>query len=300
MGTVLDRSEDLRASRTPFVSATVVRAERPTSAKAGDAAIVLSDGTIEGFVGGDCAESSVRAHALASLDAREPVLLRILPEAAVDAPEQPGALTVHNPCLSGGSLEIFLEPWIPPALLVVQGASPVALALRELGAAAGFSTAAASEGVQADATAVIAASHGRDDEAAVLVEAVRSGVPYVGLVASPRRGAGVIGALDLDDEQRAAIHSPAGLDIGARTPEEIALSILAEIVSIRPRVVAAAPVVAAEPAGENGTALDPVCGMTVATVPSSSHLDLDRARTWFCGPGCRDAFAADPASYGAG
>lgn len=300
MSTVLDRREGLRAARTPFVSATVVRAERPTSAKPGDAAIVLQDGSIEGFVGGDCAESSVRTHALASLDSREPLLLRILPEAAVDAPDQAGALTVHNPCLSGGSLEIFLEPWIPPALLAVQGDSPVARALRGLGAAAGFATAATVDGVPADATAVIAASHGRDDEASVLVDAVRSGVPYIGLVASPRRAAGVLGALEVTEEERAAIRSPAGLDIGARTAEEIALSILAEIVSIRPRVTAARSSERSSdgPADESAdTALDPVCGMTVATVSTSLHLDLDGHRTWFCGPGCRDAFAADPSSY---
>ena len=295
---MVDRRDGLRAARTPFVSATVVRAERPTSAQPGDAAIVLEDGSIEGFVGGDCAESSVRAHALASLEAREPLLLRILPEAAVDAPEQPGALTVHNPCLSGGSLEIFLEPWIPPALLVVQGDSPVARSLRELGAAAGFATASTTDGVPGDATAVVAASHGRDDEAAVLVDAVRSGVPYVGLVASPRRAAGVLGALDLSEEERAAIHSPAGLDIGARTPQEIALSILAEIVSVRPRVRTVQPGSTDVPAGAAaGTALDPVCGMTVATVASSLHLDHDGDRIWFCGPGCRDAYAADPTSY---
>ncbi len=298
MSTVVDRRDGLRAARTPFVSATVVRAERPTSAKAGDAAIVLADGSIEGFVGGDCAESSVRTHAIASLDTGEPLLLRILPEAAVDAPEQPGALTVHNPCLSGGSLEVFLEPWIPPALLAVQGDAPVARALRELGAAAGFATTSTSGTVPSDATAVIAASHGRDDEAAVLLDAVRSGVPYVGLVASPRRAAGVLGALDLSDEERATIRSPAGLDIGARTPEEIALSILAEIVSIRPRVRRVPSEPADVPAGEaTATALDPVCGMTVVAVASSLHLDLAGERTWFCGPGCRDAYAADPASY---
>ncbi len=293
-------AEALRAARTPFVSATVVRAERPTSAKPGDAAIVLPDGSIDGFVGGDCAESSVRAHALASLDAHEPLLLRILPEAAAEVPSQSGAVTVHNPCLSGGSLEIFLEPWIPPALLAIQGDSPVARAIRAVGEAAGFATVDTADGVPTDATAVIAASHGRDEEATLLVEAVRSGVPYVGLVASPRRGAGVLGALDLTADQRTAIRSPAGLDIGARTPEEIALSILAEIVSLRPRV-AIAPTDAltsdAAETGGSGSAIDPVCGMTVATVPSSLHLDLGGERTWFCGPGCRDAYAADPSAY---
>ncbi len=298
--TPTDRRDGLRASRTPFVSATVVRAERPTSAKPGDAAIVLGDGSIEGFVGGDCAETSVRTHALASLDTHEPVLLRILPEAAIDAPEQPGALTVHNPCLSGGSLEIFLEPWIPPPLIVVQGDAPVARALRAVGAAAGFATEPAGSRLPHDATAVIAASHGREDEAAVLVEAVRADVPYIGLIASHRRAAGVLGALDLTDAERDRIHGPAGLDIGARTPEEIALSVLAEIVSLRPRIPTSPPSDSSVPETSEATAIDPVCGMTVATVASSLHLDLAGERTWFCGPGCRDAYAADPSAYRAG
>src|ERR1700682_2062655 len=104
----------LRAERRPFVTATVVRAEKPTSAQAGDTALVLDDGTVIGFVGGECAQTSVQVQALAALETGEPVLLRISPDGmALGAEPQPteaGALTVHNPCLSGGTLEIFLEP----------------------------------------------------------------------------------------------------------------------------------------------------------------------------------------------
>src|SRR5215468_10152213 len=107
-------AERLRAERRPFVAATVVRAERPTSARAGDTALVLEDGTILGFVGGECAQTSVQTQAQAVLETGEPVLLRISPDAPAsdEAPAEveAGAVTVHNPCLSGGSLEIFLEP----------------------------------------------------------------------------------------------------------------------------------------------------------------------------------------------
>ena len=109
--------------------ARVVVAEKPTSAKPGAEAIVLADGTIEGFVGGACAESTVRAQALALLDSGDTLLLRITPEP--EAP-RPGSLTVHNPCLSGGTLEIFLEPIIPAPLVVVAGDTPIARALLEL------------------------------------------------------------------------------------------------------------------------------------------------------------------------
>jgi len=92
-----------------FVTATVVRAQRPTCVQAGDVAIVRPDGTLEGFVGGVCTEDNVRAYALEALQSGEPLLLRILPE-VFDTIEEDGAVTVGNPCLSGGGIELFLEP----------------------------------------------------------------------------------------------------------------------------------------------------------------------------------------------
>jgi xanthine dehydrogenase accessory factor len=288
------QAEELRARRQPFVSATVVRAERPTSAKPGDAALVLADGSIVGFVGGACAETSVRTHALSTLQSTEPLLLHITPTDA-DASAEPGAVTVHNPCLSGGALDIFLEPELPPPLLVIHGEAPIARAVAALAERLGYDV-VAFDNLRADTTAVVVASHGRD-EPAVLEAAVRAGVPYIGLVASRRRGEAVMASLDLPEGQRALIRSPAGLDIGARTPGEVALSILAEIVSARPRVQimekGAAPSVPA-PAQ---TAIDPVCGMAVAAVDASLHVDHDGTRYWFCGSGCLQAFTADPTNF---
>ena len=285
------RASDLRRTRVPFVHARVVRAERPTSAKPGDQAVVLPDGTIEGFVGGVCAEATVRAQSLSLLDSGETLLLRIFPEDAVGpAPEaEPGALTVVNPCLSGGTLEIFLEPVIPAPSLAVVGDSPIAAALTDLAPRVGL----ALVGGDDDPTAVVVASHGRGEEAA-LEAAARSGVPYVGLVASPKRGSVVLAGLDLDDAERARIHTPAGFDIGARTPAEVALSILAEIVALRPRPTGR-PLAAIADAPE--TATDPVCGMTVVAGGATLHLDHGGDRYWFCGSGCLRAFAADPAAY---
>lgn len=300
--TIEARAAALRAERVPFVLARVVRAERPTSAKPGDQAIVFGDGTIEGFVGGTCAESTVRAQGLALLDSGEPLLLRITPE---PEPDQDGMLTVHNPCLSGGTLEIFLEPELPAPLLLVHGSTPIAEALAGLAERLGFSVTAAvpdpSAVEMAGAAAVVVASHGRDEEP-VLAAALGAGVPYVGLVASRKRGEAIAASLDVDEEQRARVRTPCGLDIGARTPAEVALSILAEIVAERRRasgreVAPDAPPAAAEPVGTATTAIDPVCGMSVATVDASLHLDHEGVRHWFCGSGCLRAFAADPAGY---
>ena len=98
------RAEALAAAGTPFVWATVVRAERPTSAKPGDSALVLADGQVDGFVGGDCAESTVRAQALEVLATATPRLVRITPRLRRSAsPDEDDVVAVHNPCLSGGS-----------------------------------------------------------------------------------------------------------------------------------------------------------------------------------------------------
>ena len=206
-----------------FVRATVIRVQRPSSVRAGDTARVLPDGAIEGFVGGACAEESVRLHALRVLETGEPLVLRILPGDGEAAAEE-GAVTVSNPCLSGGGLEIFLEPHLPAPRMGVVGETPVAAALRTLAVGLGYEV-----GEEGDA-AVVVASHGHGEEEA-LARALEAGVPYVGLVASRKRGAAVVESLEAPDRER--VHTPAGLDIGARTPEEIALSILAEIVSLR-------------------------------------------------------------------
>lgn len=289
-----DRASELRDARVPYVHARVVLAEAPTSAKPGAEALVLPDGTIEGFVGGSCAESTVRAQGLALLDSGESLLLRITP---MPEPEAPGKLVVHNPCLSGGTLEIFMEPVLPAPLLMIVGAAPVAVALagvaRQIGWQAVTSGGELTDDACAGVSAVVVASHGRDEEPS-LTAALRADVPYVGLVASRKRGEAVIASLGMCSGHTSRIHCPAGLDIGARTPGEIALSIMTEIVSLRPRP-SGRPVAESAPPAEQ--AIDPVCGMTVVMVDSSLHLDHDGSRRWFCGSGCLRAFAADPVAY---
>jgi xanthine dehydrogenase accessory factor len=305
---------------SPCVEATVVRAQSPTSVRAGDSARVSVDGTIDGFVGGACAEASVRLYALRALRSGDPVLLRILPTGAEGEPAvEDGAVTVKNPCLSGGALEIFLKPLLPAATLRVVGTTPIAQALADLGRRLGYAVEQGpAEGTEpsADDAAVLVASHGHDEER-ILIAALRDEVPYVGLVASETRGNAVRRSLDLSDEQRDRLHTPAGLAIGAETPEEIALSILAEVVALRPPDAAARRLLPGEPelagagraagpaAASSGAvpapaapvevALDPVCGMEVALSPASIQLERDGERFYFCSEGCRDSFASEGA-----
>jgi len=289
----------------------VVRALRPTSAKAGDRALVLPDGTIEGFVGGTCAESSVRLHGLRVLKTGEAVMLRIIPEAAAEVVAE-GLVTVANPCASGGMLEIFLEGVFPPPLIYVGGDGPTARALREVGAALGYELRPAGptgDQVQPDAAAVIVAGHGRGEEP-VLKAALAAGVPYIGLVASRKRGAQVLTDMDLSREEAGRVHTPAGLDIGARTGPEIALSIYAEIVAERLRpgrtgmpapgagqLTAPGAGQLTAPGAGPCTAADPVCGMAVAVSEASPRLSHDGRMWYFCGPGCEQAFADNLGRY---
>jgi xanthine dehydrogenase accessory factor len=294
------RISQLSSDRTAFVLATVVRAKRPTSVRPGDRAIVLGDGTIEGFVGGVCAESSVRLYSLRALETGEALLLRLVPddeEATSAADNLDGAIVEHNPCLSGGVLEIFLEPQLPPARLVIVGGSPIAEALEQVADAAGYAVQRFAHGEPGEAgeldgtSAVVVAAHGNGEERA-LESALLAGIPYVALVASPTRGGAIRESLEIPVELAAQLHTPAGLDIGARSPAEIAISILAELVAEQhadPRPERpAAPSAAA-------SAIDPICGMQVAIAEATLHLDLNGTRVYFCGPGCREAYAAQHA-----
>ncbi|MET1153810.1 XdhC family protein [Arthrobacter sp.] len=326
------RADELSRRREPFVRATVVRAQHPTSARAGDTALVLAGGAIEGFVGGNCVEASVRDYGLRTLASGEPLLLRVMPGEPVRNQEE-GAVTVANPCLSGGSVEIFLQPELPAPRIVVVGASPIAQALAALGSVLGFEpelVAGSAARPRPDDAALIVASHGREEEAA-LTAALQASVPYVALVASERRGDEVLASLDVDEELRSRVHCPAGLALGARTPEETALAILAELVA--ERSAAAAPPTAAAGAGrpeaaaggvgpaaaadgvrpaaaadgvestaesgsaEPATALDPVCGMTVPAIHATLHEEHAGRTVYFCSAGCRAAFLKDPEHY---
>jgi xanthine dehydrogenase accessory factor len=310
-GPLSARAQELTAQGAAFVTATVVRVEHPTSAKPGNVALVHEDGSMEGFVGGVCAQNSVRLYSLKAIERGEPLLLRILPDGpglasvknganvGVEDPghevaHDEGSVTVQNPCLSGGAIEVFLEPFLPPPRVIVAGDTPIAAALLRLAPDLGLD-AVDSRGRDSGAVvpsdddlALVVAAHGRD-ELAILRAALEAEVQYVGLVASRKRGAGVLDQLrgeGVPEELLARIDTPAGLDIGARTPSEVALSILASIIEVRRRESTAPRSWAAAPP----TAVDPICGMTV--VVSADALSVQHAGDthYFCGEGCLRAF----------
>ena len=198
-------------------------------------------------------------------------------------------MTVQNPCLSGGAIEVFLEPILRAPRVLVEGDTPIVRALLRIGGELGLDMARVEPGGDFEPRpgdlGVVVAGHGRE-ELPALRRGLEAELPYVGLVASRKRGQGVLGELRGDGvapEALKRIDTPAGLDIGARTPEEIALSILGKVIEVRRGARAPA------------TALDPICGMTVAAVAATLHVEHEGATVYFCGPGCQAAFESQHA-----
>jgi xanthine dehydrogenase accessory factor len=299
---VLDRAAELRRRGETFVVATVVRVEPPTSAQAGDKALITADGRLWGWVGGSCSEGLVRREALIAMGDAQPRLVKIAPEESPD--HLPGVVSHLSTCPSAGRLDVFIDPQLPRPLLLVVGDTPAARTLIKLGATIGYSTCAVHPGAlaadfpEADqvigsldlapaqpnaSTWAVVATMGHYDEDAI--EALlRYDVAYIGLVASRRRAATVLGVLQgrgvngLDRVRRAADGSVGG------SQEEIALATLAEIAAERHADQRRYAIPLPE------TAIDPICGMTVEVKGAMHTLRVGESIHYFCGAGCLDAF----------
>ncbi len=253
---ILRLASDLAGRGEAFALATVVRREPPSSARVGDAAVVTADGKFQGWLGGSCTRPTVIREALAALADEAPRLIGIVRDPDSASGARAGLTVFPMACHSGGSVEIYIEPLLPARRLLVFGVTPTARALARLAAVLGYRVEAvdpeASESLFPDAGrvvtddasveppgserdaarcfAVVATLGQRDEEAALA--AVRLEPAYLGVVASRKRFGQIretLAAGGAAREQLDRIANPAGLDIGAETPEEIALSILAEI-----------------------------------------------------------------------
>ena len=303
---LLGVAAQLLDERRSYALATVVRRERPSSASPGNTAVVTSDGEVHGWIGGSCTQPEVVRHALAALADGRP---RLLGFGALPG-ERDDLVAIPMSCGSEGKVEVHINPVFPVPQMVVVGSSPVAEAVARLGRAMGYEVAEGADGlewaraVRAAGTRLYAvvATMGQGDEDAV--EQLLAARPdYLGVVVSPKRmvqvreylsGRGICGS------RIAEVHGPAGLDIGAESPEEVAVSILAEIVALGAAEARAAEEAAdqeAAPAGAPASATDPVCGMTVPTDGSRPSSTYKGETVYFCCPGCRARFDANPAAY---
>jgi xanthine dehydrogenase accessory factor len=313
---LLRLAADLAQKGEPFVLAMVVRRESYSSAQQGDMALITRDGNYHGWLGGNCTQPTVKREARRALLDGRPRLISLSPEPGRE--QRPGITALAMTCQSGGSVDIYLEPVLPAPRLVLFGISPVARALALLGRALGYGVDVADVQVipgsvpgadrhfnnlqapelQAHSAAVFAvvATMGENDEDA-LAAAVALNPAYLGVVASKKRFAQIhetLTARGVSQEALERVKSPAGLDLGARLPEEIALSILAEVVQFRRlRADASDP----EPVPVEREELDPVCGMTVV-VATARHVGEHAGATfYFCNPRCREKFLAAPERY---
>jgi xanthine dehydrogenase accessory factor len=287
-GDLLERAAALRRQGKPFVLATVVRSLRPASARPGDRALLLGEGKPIGWVGGGCVHTAIEREAAVALAEGAPRLVRLSPQPR----DEDGIVNYPMTCHSGGTLEIYLEPVLPAPELVILGESPVAEALAALAEPLGFALRGSLEAITSTDAWVVAAAMSSDEDHPIVREALEQGVPYVAMVASRRRAEALVAELRGDGIAEDAItrlKAPAGLDLGAATPAEIALSILAEIVQRRRARHEQLPI-ATLPV--RTTAIDPICGMEVDVATARWTAEKDGQTYYFCAPGCRRAFIA--------
>jgi xanthine dehydrogenase accessory factor len=312
---ILELAYQLTQAGEPFVLATVVWCERPTSAKPGAQAIIQADGTMTGWIGGSCAQPVVLREALRVLrEGDGPYLLRLgAPEMGIVRND---VRVFPMSCTSGGILDIYMEPHLPQPQLVLIGDSPVIAALGRLAGVLDYTvtqlhSADLSKVLINERTNMLVASHGQYDEEA-LEQALRSPAVYVGMVGSHRRAEACreyLRTSGLTEQQIERLKAPAGLDVGAVTPQEIAASILAELVEVRRR----GPLVNQEQTRfaseehlegkdailehEPETAIDPVCGMMVEIATARHRAKLDGQDFYFCCPACKRLFERNPQEY---
>jgi xanthine dehydrogenase accessory factor len=323
----LNKAAELLAKGETFVTASVVRFQAPISGKPGDKAIIFADGKMWGWIGGGCAQPVVIKEALKALADGKPRLVRISPTAA---PED-GIVDYTMTCHSGGTLDIYIEPVLPMPHILIFGRSPLAQTLARLGKTVGYRISVVACGadqeqfphvdlLRADSnlgelkigreTFIVVSTQGEGDEEA-LEQAARTNAAYVAFVASKVKAQKVFEYLreaGVPSERVSQIRAPAGLDIHASTPEEIAVSILAEIIQLRSN--RAKPVAESKKSALpvlnlpvlnlpvlNKEARDPVCGMLVNVSGAKYKSEHNGSEVYFCCAGCKQAFDRQPEKY---
>ena len=313
---LLALASSMIAREEHFALVTVVRREPPSSARVGDAALITASGEYHGWAGGGCTRETVVREALRAIADGEPRFLSLSPAVGTGfaTTARPGMVALPMTCDSGGTVEIYVEPVLPASRLVLFGASPAVRVLARIGHAMGYRVhvihpdadradfpdalgvqqAFAAESLPRGAYVLVATMG--DDDIEVLQSVLGREPAYLGVIASRKRFEQVRAELLSRGASPVALEriaAPAGLDIGARTPEEIALSVMAQIVQRR-RFAEKAPAVekALNLEKKSGEAIDPICGMTVAIATARHKADVKGVAYYFCGAGCRTKFLA--------
>ena len=311
----LSKTDELLTDGQSFAIAVVVRYQAPISGKPGNKAIIFPDGKIWGWIGGGCAQPVVVKEALKALADGQPRLIRISPSSS---PEE-GIVDYTMTCHSGGTLDIYIEPVLPKPHILILGRSPVAKTLARLGKAIGYAISVVAPGadresfpdsdlVQAELdlgqlkttpqTFIVVSTQGEGDEEA-LEQALLTKAAYVAFVASKTKASKLLGYLKergVTVDRLSKVRAPAGLDITATSPEEIAVSILAEIIQVNGTKAASQKNQAQSPVPKH-EAKDPICGMMVDVSIAKHKSEFHGNSFYFCCSGCKQKFDKQPEKY---
>jgi len=315
----LSKVTALRSAECHFAVAVVVRCQPPVSGKPGDKAIIQPDGSVWGWIGGGCVQPLVIQEALKAIEDRSPRLIRIAPSQGSESEE--GIVNYSMTCHGGGALDVYIEPILPEPQILIVGRSLAAQTLSKLGKVIGYRVSVVAPGANRESfpdadliideldlsqvkltpeTYVVVSTQGEHDEEA-LEQALRANTPYVSFIASVRKAQKVFGFLTakgLAPESLSRVKAPAGLDIGALSPREIAVSILAEILQARKSKATTVGEghLAVDESGRVN-AKDPVCGMAVETSVANYVSEYSGKTFYFCCGGCKQAFDKQPEAY---
>jgi len=322
LNSFLEKALTLNRNGEPYATATIVRRQIPSSGKPGDKAIITTDGQIFGWIGGGCTRGIVLKEALDALRDHKPRLVHISPNAQTSASGQTKLYTMT--CQSGGEVEVYIEPVIPKPQLLIFGKSHIAMALARIAHAMDYRVSVVlpeveeglfpladqvftlrdfAEAESETSSYVVVCTQGEGDSEA-LFQAIQLNAPYTAFVSSRRKANGIFQELrrkGISMDQLKDIRTPAGLDIGARIPEEVAISILAEIIQVFRSKQAALEKSEAEIPGalsaHNEYYINPVCQVPVQKSTARHVLTYQDESVYFCCDGCKVKFEQDPEKY---
>jgi xanthine dehydrogenase accessory factor len=288
----------------------------------GDKALIRRSGQLEGWIGGGCVSGIVLKEALDAIRSGKARLVRI-GKHLVDSQIQEGVMEYKMTCQSEGTVEVFIEPVLPQPHLVVIGKSEIAKSLVRIARATGYRITGVGQDANlktydkvdelithydlsglktSPASFIVIATQGDNDEKALL-ESLKKDCSYIGFVASRKKMAAMSSYLidaGVDPQKVERIHSPAGIDINAKLPDEVAISILAQIIQVKNSLdVVVSFDQQGSGVGETAPSfyINPVCGIPVDMNNPKHIIDYKGEKVYFCCDGCKVKFEKDPEKY---
>ena len=310
----IKRAHELKKKGRPFAVATVINTVAPTSAKPMSKAIIHQNGDIEGWIGGGCSIHTVITEGLNCIQSGKAIVLRLSPE-NISKDKVTYKKEVFLNCESGGTLEFHIEPVLPMTKLIIYGSTPTVYALAKIGSLLNYECYICSPNAEfvkelsdnvrvlkdykvfSDQSVAVVATQGENDLHA-LKSAIDSKSNFISMIISNKKASSLFFQLEKEgysEEDISRVKFPAGMDINASTPEEIAVSILAELINNRNSVDLKEQVIVE--VKEDKKEIDPICKMIVDTKNAADTYKFDDINYYFCCTGCKEKFALEPSSY---